>query len=112
MQMWIKIKIHEIQRRISTVNVNLNLNLQLVSTVNVSLKAQSVPCNGACPDDMMLCDAGHGSPEPNFICFAEVEFLFIGQSLLILLRTMAMQRNWASTTAMGTATSSASLATW
>ena len=77
----------------------------------VNLKAQSAPCNGACPDDMMLCDAGHGSPEPNLICFAEVELLFKGQNLTILLRTTEMQQNWAFTTAKGTVTSSASLVT-
>ena len=59
--------------------MNDNLSLSL------SFKAQSVPCNGACPDDMMLCDVGHGSPEPNFMCFAEVEILLILlESLFIL----------------------------
>ena len=42
-----------------------------------------MPCNGACPDDMMLCDAGYGSPEPNHMCFAEVEFLFMNRAAFV-----------------------------
>ena len=40
----------------------------------VNLQTQSMPCNGVCQDDMMLCGVNNDMNEHKYMCFHEVMF--------------------------------------